>query len=109
MLLTKCVLTGCNVLGWALMEARDEIGVESANEAARQAVLAQEDAKLQSNARSQVLVEKAPPKHSLAAMASTGTRRERQQDNVMAQMQSKAAEAAAAGPSGEGTYQETHT
>ena len=43
-------------------------------------------------ARSQVHIEKAPPKHSLAAMAAVASRRERQQDSVMGQMQSRAAE-----------------
>ena len=43
-------------------------------------------------ARSQVHVEKAPPKHSLAAMAAVASRRERQQDSVMGQMQTRAAE-----------------
>ena len=37
-------------------------------------------------------VEKAPPKHSLAAMAAVASRRERQQDSVMGQMQTRAAE-----------------
>ena len=74
---------GSNILGYALMQVRDGLGALSANEAARQAALTLEDQRLQTQARSQVHVEKAPPKHSLAAMASTGTRRERQQDNVM--------------------------
>ena len=77
-------------------------------------------------------VEKAPPKHSLAAMAAVASRRERQQDSVMGQMQTRAAEvrsleasqvrgfldssaefgcvqvaAASAGP--EENYQEIHT
>ena len=100
---------GANVLGWALMEARDLLGAPNANEVARQAAMAREDERLQSNSRSQVHVDKAPPKHSLAAMASMGSRRERQQDNVMTQMQNKAAEAEAVGTSPEASYQEIHT
>ena len=100
---------GTNILGWALMQARDQLGPPSVNEAARQAAMAREDERLQSNARSQVHVDKAPPKHSLAAMANMGSRRERQQDNVMAQMQNRAAEAEVVGARPEANYQEIHT
>lgn len=100
---------GANILGWALMEARDLLGAPSANEAARQAAMAREDVRLQSNSRSQVHVDKVPPKHSLAAMAGTGSRRERQQDNVMTHMQNRAAEAETVGTSPEANYQEIHT
>lgn len=102
---------GANVLGWSLMEVRNGLGVPSANETARQAAMTREDERLRSVSKSQVHVDKAPPKHSLAAMASLGSRRERQQDKVMSQMQDRAGagKIATVGVTGELSYQEIHT